>query len=588
MTSPNRKLSQTIHAPKKLFLSYARNDLDCRPRSDNEEDIDGGRNPCHDKASENGSKSMLNSLLDVPLNVSESDNSHAIAPWDCIEDVNFSSEMGTGQFLSSNKHGVGNIPPYSSSYNVLKNELRTVLSPYDGVGNATRSADSNSSISPFSSLRYTSGIQSCETKVTNSALSEEEMKKLTSESLLGLEDINYITTSPHIPDHIKRIVLLASVSPNLENTLDKNEMITAKSIDVQHMEWKRSTISDMHNTPCPATCLPSTTVVADFGKNMECSSLNALANTATELESREFRLQLPQTQHVLHRNRPRLWKGRSDASKDVFGASSELSMSLNNDVSEFSPTTEILNLDTNIAISGSLSTIDDYSEKHLRTRNQPETDPTYTFCSNNPPEYVCGQTADFQCSSSNPGIYDRTQTLPLSVYHTDCASLSEMTTGKRHDLQVRETSSLFRPEYTSLLDAEIIPYSNKHLIPTDSSFVEDMSGKESAVPISCSIPDTRSLKTNEPRHLMCKDEEPTTMAFEDLPEIKVKEEMEIESTVSSSVPSTPRRSSKCKSREKKNVSHLNNNLECQVCGDTAAGFYCGAYICEACKVIICF
>lgn len=26
------------------------------------------------------------------------------------------------------------------------------------------------------------------------------------------------------------------------------------------------------------------------------------------------------------------------------------------------------------------------------------------------------------------------------------------------------------------------------------------------------------------------------------------------------------------------------NVACQVCGDVAAGFYCGAFICEACKV----
>ena len=26
-------------------------------------------------------------------------------------------------------------------------------------------------------------------------------------------------------------------------------------------------------------------------------------------------------------------------------------------------------------------------------------------------------------------------------------------------------------------------------------------------------------------------------------------------------------------------------FECQVCGDVAAGFHCGAYVCEACKVI---
>lgn len=40
---------------------------------------------------------------------------------------------------------------------------------------------------------------------------------------------------------------------------------------------------------------------------------------------------------------------------------------------------------------------------------------------------------------------------------------------------------------------------------------------------------------------------------------------------------TARRSSKNKHME---------NISCQVCGDVAAGFYCGAYICEACKVRI--
>ena len=38
---------------------------------------------------------------------------------------------------------------------------------------------------------------------------------------------------------------------------------------------------------------------------------------------------------------------------------------------------------------------------------------------------------------------------------------------------------------------------------------------------------------------------------------------------------SPRRSSKNKHME---------NVSCQVCGDMAAGFYCGAFICEACKV----
>ncbi|KAL5008837.1 hypothetical protein ScPMuIL_014418 [Solemya velum] len=590
-----RSSARLYSLPKKLFLSYALNDIDTRPRTGNDEDVD--KSSRHEKSDEGGSKSLLNALLDVQLDVSESDGSHGISPWDCIEDVDFSSEMGTAKFTSSNKHGLGNFPSYSSSHNVLKSDLRTVLSPYDGVANTTTL--SSSSIHHLSAPKYMNNILPCEPKSAATTLSEDEVKKLTSESLLGLEDINYITTSPHIPDHIKRIVLLASVSPNLESTLDKNEIMPTKSVAMQHMEWKRPSSSEIQHTPCPATYLPSSTMVTDFNKNMECSSLNALADTATactELESREFRLQLPQTQHILHRNRPRLWKGRSDASRDLYSATPDLSVSLNSEVSEFSASTEMLNLDTNIPISGALSAVEDYSEKHLNscinpkfsvtgTTNRPETDSTFAFRSNNPSDYASIQAPDFSCSSNNSGMYDRAPPLPLSVYRPDCAPLSEMSTEKRSDLQVTEGATFLRSEFTSLLDAEVLPNNLPsglmHSMHTDSNFVEDLSNKETLMPLSCNIQDTRSVKMDSQKHLACKDEAPTNMTFHDLSEIKVKEEIEIGSTVSSSAPA--RKGNRCRTREKKHSPHLDRALDCQVCGDAAAGFYCGAYICEACK-----
>ena len=57
--------------------------------------------------------------------------------------------------------------------------------------------------------------------------------------------------------------------------------------------------------------------------------------------------------------------------------------------------------------------------------------------------------------------------------------------------------------------------------------------------------------------------------------------MQVSTTVGSSTEDAPK-----KKRRMSGVSKNKkmDNIMCQVCGDLAAGFYCGAYICEACKV----
>ena len=58
------------------------------------------------------------------------------------------------------------------------------------------------------------------------------------------------------------------------------------------------------------------------------------------------------------------------------------------------------------------------------------------------------------------------------------------------------------------------------------------------------------------------------------------------STVESSGQGLTKKKGGIPSRRSSKNKHM-ENISCQVCGDVAAGFYCGAYICEACKVSVC-